>query len=38
MQVHVLADLQAVGEKGGAGVVTQIRAGAVELAADAGAG
>ena len=36
-EVHVLADLQAVGVKGGAGVVAQGRPGAVELAADVGA-
>ena len=36
-QVHVLADLQAVGGQGGAGVVAQLRPGAVELAADVGA-
>ena len=35
---HVLADLQAVGEKGGAAVVAQARPVAVELAADVGAG
>ena len=37
-QVHVLADLQVVGVQGGAGVVAQLRPGAVELAADVGAG
>src|SRR5205823_11298041 len=36
-EVHALADLQAVGVQGGAGVVTQIRPGAVEVAADVGA-
>ncbi len=35
---HVLVDLQAVGVQGGAGVVAQLRPGAVELAADVGAG
>ncbi len=35
---HVLADLQAVGEKGGAGVVAQARPVTVEAAADVGAG
>ena len=37
-EVHGLADLQAVGVQGGAGVVAQFRPGAVELAADVGAG
>ena len=35
---HVLIDLQAVGVQGGAGVVAQLRPGAVEVAADVGAG
>ena len=34
---HVLVDLQAVGDQGGAGVVAQVRPVAVELAADVGA-
>ena len=37
-QEHVLVDLQAVREQGGAGVVAQLRPAAVELAADVGAG
>ena len=36
-EVHALADLQAVGVQGGAGVVAQARPGAVEAAADVGA-
>ena len=36
-QKHVSVDLQAVGVQGGAGVVAQLRPGAVELAADVGA-
>ena len=35
---HALADLQAVGDQGGAGVVAQLRPVAVEVAADVGAG
>ena len=37
-EVHVLADLQVVGHQGGAGIVTQARPGAVEVAADVGIG
>ena len=37
-QVHAQADLQAVGVQGGAGIVAQGRPGAVEVAADVGAG
>ena len=37
-EVHALADLQAVGGQGGAGVVAQLRPGTVEAAADVGAG
>jgi hypothetical protein len=34
---HVLIDLQAMGDQGGAGIIAQIRPGAVEVAADVGA-
>jgi hypothetical protein len=35
--VHAQADLQAVGVQGRAGIIAQVRPGAVEVAADAGA-